>query len=262
MMLRPTVYPMAEDGNPFATDIGAAIRWLDIGARGQAMQAISRAINRANAAESPPQPWFGYPNQSPYGRDEDDGDDDREAHGRYPRHQQQHWLQRFFAMPGSGCQSVALTACRNSKADAPRRLALLRRLAASAPRSRWLCSAARTPTRHREEDRPMNRRWGHAVPAAFTLVVAFMVATKPLNVWAAALPLMLALLWIAVMREDQGGRFLPPVIVTILALAAFVSERPWSRELSPSLVIALLLIAALPILGWSVAISRYRHDRA
>jgi hypothetical protein len=88
IMRRPvTAYSVAEDSNPFATDIGAAIRWLDIGARGQAMQAISRAINHANAAEPPPQPWFGYPNQSPGGRDEDDGDDDREDHGRHPRHQ-------------------------------------------------------------------------------------------------------------------------------------------------------------------------------
>jgi hypothetical protein len=68
---------MAEDGNPSASDIGAAIRWLDIGARSQA-QAISHAIKQANAAESPPQPWFGYPNQSPDWRDEDDGED----HGR------------------------------------------------------------------------------------------------------------------------------------------------------------------------------------
>jgi hypothetical protein len=53
MMLRPgTAYPMVEDGNPSATDIGAAIRWLDIGARGQAMQAISRAINHANHLRS------------------------------------------------------------------------------------------------------------------------------------------------------------------------------------------------------------------
>jgi hypothetical protein len=28
------------------------------------------------------------------------------------------------------------------------------------------------------EDRPTNRRWGHAVAATFTLAVAFMVATK------------------------------------------------------------------------------------
>jgi hypothetical protein len=36
---------MPEDGNPSANDIGAAVRWLDMGANGQAMQAIIRAIN-------------------------------------------------------------------------------------------------------------------------------------------------------------------------------------------------------------------------
>lgn len=54
MVLRPVTpdHPLAEGGNPSATDIGAAIRWLDIGAEGQAMQAINRAINRADAAEA------------------------------------------------------------------------------------------------------------------------------------------------------------------------------------------------------------------
>jgi hypothetical protein len=56
---------MPEDGNPSANDIGAAIRWLDMGANGQAMQAIIRAINYANAAEAPPHPWSGYPGQPP-----------------------------------------------------------------------------------------------------------------------------------------------------------------------------------------------------
>jgi hypothetical protein len=38
MVLRPVTpdHPLAEGGNPSATDIGAAIRWLDIGAEGQA----------------------------------------------------------------------------------------------------------------------------------------------------------------------------------------------------------------------------------
>ena len=54
MVLRPVTpdHPLAEGGNPSATDIGAAIRWLDMGADGQAMQAINRAINRANTAEA------------------------------------------------------------------------------------------------------------------------------------------------------------------------------------------------------------------
>jgi hypothetical protein len=36
-----------------------------MGANGQAMQAIIRAINHANAAEAPPHPWWGYPGQPP-----------------------------------------------------------------------------------------------------------------------------------------------------------------------------------------------------
>lgn len=56
--------PMAEGGNPSATEIGTAIRWLDVGANGQAMQAISRAINHANAAEPRPRSWSGYSNQN------------------------------------------------------------------------------------------------------------------------------------------------------------------------------------------------------
>ena len=57
MVLRPVTpdQPMAEGGNPSATDVGAAIRWLDMGVSGQAMQAIGRAINHANAAELPGQ---------------------------------------------------------------------------------------------------------------------------------------------------------------------------------------------------------------
>jgi hypothetical protein len=70
MVLRPVTpdHPMAEGGNPSATEIGAAIRWLDVGANSQAMQAISRAIDHANVAEPRPRPWSGYPNQSPDGR--------------------------------------------------------------------------------------------------------------------------------------------------------------------------------------------------
>jgi hypothetical protein len=45
MVLRPATpgQLMAEGGNPSATEIGTAIRWLDKGANSQAMQAISRA---------------------------------------------------------------------------------------------------------------------------------------------------------------------------------------------------------------------------
>jgi hypothetical protein len=69
MIFRPVTpdQPMAEGRNAFATDIGTAIRWLDIGASGQAMQAISRAINHANAAAPAYRPWSGYPNEHPSG---------------------------------------------------------------------------------------------------------------------------------------------------------------------------------------------------
>ena len=62
MVLQPVTpdRPAAEGGNPSATDVGNAIRWLDIGANGQAMQAIDRAIGNANAPVSS-QPWSGYP---------------------------------------------------------------------------------------------------------------------------------------------------------------------------------------------------------
>jgi TolA-binding protein len=69
IVLRPVTpdHPMTEGGNPSASDIGAAIRWLDMGANGQAMQAISRAIKHANAVEALSSPWAGYPGQ-PAGR--------------------------------------------------------------------------------------------------------------------------------------------------------------------------------------------------
>jgi hypothetical protein len=68
MVFRPVTpgHPVAEGGNPSATEIGAAIRWLDVGASSQAMQAINRAINHANAAEPRPRPWSSYPNP-PFG---------------------------------------------------------------------------------------------------------------------------------------------------------------------------------------------------
>jgi hypothetical protein len=58
---------MEEGDNVFAADIGTAIRWLDRGSSSQAMQAISRAINHANAVEPLPRPWSGYPNAPPRG---------------------------------------------------------------------------------------------------------------------------------------------------------------------------------------------------
>jgi hypothetical protein len=59
--------PAAQGGNPSATDIGDAIRWLDMGASGQAMQSITRAIDDANVAGRPVRAWSGYPTGAPAG---------------------------------------------------------------------------------------------------------------------------------------------------------------------------------------------------
>ena len=59
--------PAAQGGNPSATDIGDAIRWLDMGASGQAMQSITRAIDDANLASRPVRAWSGYPTGAPSG---------------------------------------------------------------------------------------------------------------------------------------------------------------------------------------------------
>jgi hypothetical protein len=59
--------PAAQGGNPSATDIGDAIRWLDMGASGQAMQSITRAIDDANVASRPVRAWSGYPTGAPSG---------------------------------------------------------------------------------------------------------------------------------------------------------------------------------------------------
>jgi hypothetical protein len=40
--------PDSQVSNPTMTDVGDAIRWLDMGAGGQAMEAITRAIGDAN----------------------------------------------------------------------------------------------------------------------------------------------------------------------------------------------------------------------
>jgi hypothetical protein len=59
--------PAAQGGNPSATDIGDAIRWLDMGASGQAMQSITRAIDDANLASRPVRAWSGYATGAPSG---------------------------------------------------------------------------------------------------------------------------------------------------------------------------------------------------
>jgi hypothetical protein len=54
MVLQPVTseQAVAQGGNASATDVGDAIRWLDIGARGQAMLAINRAIDSADPASA------------------------------------------------------------------------------------------------------------------------------------------------------------------------------------------------------------------
>jgi hypothetical protein len=42
--------PATQGGNPSATDVGDAIRWLDMGASGQAMESVTRAINNLDAS--------------------------------------------------------------------------------------------------------------------------------------------------------------------------------------------------------------------
>ena len=71
--------PSAQGGSPSATDIGDAIRWLDMGASGQAMQSITRAIGNANPpananlagntrpAGRPVRAWSGYTADAPSG---------------------------------------------------------------------------------------------------------------------------------------------------------------------------------------------------
>jgi hypothetical protein len=71
--------PSAQGGSPSATDIGDAIRWLDMGASGKAMQSITRAIGNANPPASanlagntrpaggPVRAWSGYTADTPSG---------------------------------------------------------------------------------------------------------------------------------------------------------------------------------------------------
>ncbi len=68
MVLQPVTpdQPAAQGGNASATEVGNAIRWLDIGANGQAMQALDRAINGAGAKDGS-RPWPSYPAAAPPG---------------------------------------------------------------------------------------------------------------------------------------------------------------------------------------------------
>jgi len=62
MVLQPVTpeRPAAEGGNVSATDVGNAIRWLDMGANTQAMQAIDRAIG-STGGSARAAGWSGYP---------------------------------------------------------------------------------------------------------------------------------------------------------------------------------------------------------
>ena len=58
--------PVARSSNLSATHVGDAIRWLDMGVTGQAMQSISRAMNEANAGRGGFVPaWSAYPAATP-----------------------------------------------------------------------------------------------------------------------------------------------------------------------------------------------------
>ena len=62
MVLQPVTpdRPSAEGNNPSAADVGNAIRWLDIGATGQAMQAIDRAVSAVQSSGLPDRRRPGY----------------------------------------------------------------------------------------------------------------------------------------------------------------------------------------------------------
>ena len=62
MVLRPVTpdRPAAAGNNPSATDVGNAIRWLDIGASGQAMQAIDQVIGDVQAMSASGRQRSGY----------------------------------------------------------------------------------------------------------------------------------------------------------------------------------------------------------
>jgi hypothetical protein len=62
MVLQPVTpdRPAADGGNASAGDVGKAIRWLDIGANGQALQAIDHAVAGARSAAAREQSWPAY----------------------------------------------------------------------------------------------------------------------------------------------------------------------------------------------------------
>jgi hypothetical protein len=57
--------PVAQGHNITATEVGEAIRWLDMGAGGQAMQAITRALDNTNGGATPVRAWSGYSGSAP-----------------------------------------------------------------------------------------------------------------------------------------------------------------------------------------------------
>jgi hypothetical protein len=69
LVLRPVTpdQPEATGGNPSASEVGNAIRWLDMGANNQAMLAINRAIENVNRVEGAQRAWSGYPAAPPPG---------------------------------------------------------------------------------------------------------------------------------------------------------------------------------------------------
>ena len=57
--------PITLSHNPSATDVGDAIRWLDIGATEQAMWSITRAIESSARGRGGVRAWSGYPASTP-----------------------------------------------------------------------------------------------------------------------------------------------------------------------------------------------------
>jgi hypothetical protein len=67
LVLRPVTpdQPEATGGNSSATDVGNAIRWLDMGANNQAMLAINRAIDNVNRVDGGQRAWSVNPTAPP-----------------------------------------------------------------------------------------------------------------------------------------------------------------------------------------------------
>jgi hypothetical protein len=57
--------PATQSGNSSATDVGEAIRWLNMGASGRAMESVTRAISNLNAGGGVVRAWSGYPPGTP-----------------------------------------------------------------------------------------------------------------------------------------------------------------------------------------------------